>query len=409
MKKRPTFIDLFAGCGGLSEGFIQAGFLPLAHVEMDESACYSLKTRMAFHYLSKVKKTKTYSNYLSGKIKRDELYKVVPKKVVDSIINAEINTETIKNIFTNIDAIVNKKEVDLIIGGPPCQAYSLIGRARKADGMLNDKRNWLFKFYIRFLEKYKPKHFVFENVIGLLSAKDKTGTKYLDLMFAGFAAAGYRVSYSVISAREHGVPQNRKRIIIIGTKKNIKSIGLKLPSQKHKATITQIFKDLPSISAGDKSYSIIKKAKNRFPITLHKARPHNARDLKIYKIAIKKWISKKERLNYNDLPLKLQTHKNKTSFTDRFKVVAGELTFSHTVVAHLSKDGHYYIHPDIKQNRSISPREAARLQTFPDNYYFESVVAGKECLSSIFKQIGNAVPVYLAKQIAENIKKEMKK
>ena len=407
MTKQVTFIDLFAGCGGLSEGFIQAGFLPLAHVEMDKSACYSLKTRMAFHYLSKVRKTKIYSNYLSGTIKRDELYKSVPQSVINSVINEEINAKTIENIFAKIDAIIDKKNIDLIIGGPPCQAYSLIGRARKSDGMLNDKRNWLFKFYIEFLKKYKPKHFVFENVIGLLSAKDKTGTKYFDLMLKGFNEAEYEVSYSVVSANEHGVPQKRKRIIIIGTRKDIKPIELKLSQQKLKKTITQIFKNLPSINAGDKSYNVTKTKKSNFPITLHKSRPHNANDLKIYKIVVQKWNTEKERLNYNDLPPKLQTHQNKTSFIDRFKVVAGNLTSSHTVVAHLSKDGHYYIHPDIKQNRSISPREAARLQTFPDNYYFESVVAGRECLSSVFKQIGNAVPVYLARQIAENIKKDM--
>ena len=103
----------------------------------------------------------------------------------------------------------------------------------------------------------------------------------------------------------------------------------------------------------------------------------------------------------------MQTHKNKNAFIDRFKVVAWDLPYSQTVVAHLSKDGHYYIHPDITQNRSLTPREAARLQTFPDSYYFESAVAGKECLSSIFRQIGNAVPVYLAKQIADNIKKDI--
>ena len=149
------------------------------------------------------------------------------------------------------------------------------------------------------------------------------------------------------------------------------------------------------------------KLKDDFPITLHKSRPHNERDLEIYRMAVEKWNNGHLRLNYNDLPNKLQTHRNRTAFTDRFKVVAGDLLASHTVVAHISRDGHYYIHPDIKQNRSITPREAARLQTFPDNYYFESA-DDKECLSSAFKQIGNAVPVYLAKQIAESIGQDMK-
>ena len=108
------------------------------------------------------------------------------------------------------------------------------------------------------------------------------------------------------------------------------------------------------------------------------------------------------KLNYNDLPDKLKTHKNRTSFTDRFKVVDGNAEYSHTVVAHISKDGHYYIHPDLKQNRSLTPREAARLQTFPDNYFFEG--AKYPSMTSAFKQIGNAVPVLLSWKLAEKLK-----
>ncbi|MCL1786252.1 MAG: DNA cytosine methyltransferase [Alphaproteobacteria bacterium] len=423
MPGKITFMDLFAGCGGLSEGFIQAGFAPLVHVEMDKAACYSLKTRMAFHHLSKTGKSKIYSDYLAGKISRDELYKSVPKDVVDSVINAEIGAETIEGIFSKIDGVIGKNRLDLIVGGPPCQAYSLVGRARDAGKMLDDKRNWLFRFYIEFLKKYKPKHFVFENVTGLLSAKDKNGIKYFDLMMKEFDDAGYIVPEPpIISADKHGVPQGRRRVIIVGTKKGLKPIKLSLTEQKSKAKIKQIFDDLPPLKAGDKSNNVVKAKKgcqalwdlgikSDFPITLHKTRPHNKQDLEIYRLAVRKWNKtdkKDRRLNYNDIPAKLQTHKNKTAFTDRFKVVGGDLDASHTVVAHISKDGHYYIHYDIEQNRSISPREAARLQTFPDDYYFESA-DGKESLTCAFKQIGNAVPVYLAKQIAESIKKDMKK
>ena len=112
-------------------------------------------------------------------------------------------------------------------------------------------------------------------------------------------------------------------------------------------------------------------------------------------MAVKKWNKNCTRLNYNDIPTKLQTHNNKTAFTDRFKVVGGELTASHTVVAHVAKDGHYYIHPDIRQNRSLTPREVARIQTFPDDFYFEGT---KDSYSrtAAYKQIGNAVPPKLA-------------
>ena len=138
-------------------------------------------------------------------------------------------------------------------------------------------------------------------------------------------------------------------------------------------------------------------------LTQHVARPHTSQDKEIYKIAVRKWDSKKERLDYNDLPDHLKTHNNRHSFFDRFKVVAKDLSYSQTVVAHISKDGHYYIHPDIYQNRSITVREAARLQSFPDDYYFEGV---KECANrtAAFKQIGNAVPPLMAWEIAKLIK-----
>ena len=413
------FIDLFSGCGGLSEGFIQAGFNPLAHIEMDKAACFSIKTRLAFHYLKKNNKLNIYKDYLLGLITREELYSYIPQALLNSVINQTISQKTLLDIFLLVDKQIAHKKVDVLVGGPPCQAYSLVGRARSVDGMKNDKRNWLFKFYIQFLNKYTPTCFIFENVLGLLSAKDSSGNKYIDIILGEFKDAGYDVSVNIISAERYGVPQNRKRVIIIGAKKGkCSSLYLKLSPNNVRVPIKGLLEDLPPVRSGNKSnkYIILKKPNklleelsiaDNLPITLHKARPNNKRDLEIYKLVVEKWNRSKERLHYGDLPLNLQTHKNKNAFIDRFKVVAWDLPYSQTVVAHLSKDGHYYIHPDITQNSSLTPREAARLQTFPDSYYFESAVAGKECLSSIFRQIGNAVPVYLAKQIADNIKKDI--
>jgi DNA (cytosine-5)-methyltransferase 1 len=130
--------------------------------------------------------------------------------------------------------------------------------------------------------------------------------------------------------------------------------------------------------------------------TQHIARPHNENDLEIYRIAVELWKEKK-RLNYATLPKRVIKHKNTTSFTNRFQVVNGD-GISNTVVAHIAMDGHYYIHPDIKQNRSITVREAARIQSFPDDFYFEGGRTGA------FKQIGNAVPPLMAEEIAKKIK-----
>lgn len=135
------------------------------------------------------------------------------------------------------------------------------------------------------------------------------------------------------------------------------------------------------------------------PVTFHQARPHTEQDLEIYRIVVDTWNRTGTRVSYVDLPANLRTHQNTDSFLDRFKVVAGNLPYAQTIVAHIARDGHYFIHPNIEQNRSITPREAARIQTFPDNYYFESK-KGIPSRTLAYKQIGNAVPVCLAYHVA---------
>ena len=232
-----------------------------------------------------------------------------------------------------------------------------------------------------------------------------------------------------VDAKNFGVLQSRRRVIIIGWKKTLK---LNIPNlEEHKSNLAgkvkSILSDLPALQPGEGIDKYVKYKTNTNAylsesairnginiLTQHISRPNNKQDKEIYSIAVEKWNYDKKRLNYNDLPDNLKTHKNRHSFFDRFKVVAEDLEYSHTVVAHISKDGHYYIHPDAKQNRSISVREAARLQSFPDDYYFEGVKKGniKNNLfynrTAAFKQIGNAVPPLMAASLAKSLAKIIK-
>jgi len=410
------FLDLFAGAGGLSEGFVTAGFSPVAHVESDPAACFTLRTRTAYHWLKAEGKEVCYARYLNGEITREELYKLLPEKYLSCVMNAEIGKEQLPEIFKKIDNLLRKKKLDIIIGGPPCQAYSVVGRSRDKKRMRGDKRNYLYIYYAEFLKRYKPLYFIFENVTGLLSAKDENGNLYFDEMQHLFRKCGYETECRTLSSEIYGVLQNRKRIIIFG--KRCKTAGFYPEPDKWDpgVRVKEVFSDLPALAAGQgdtgpchiKSYtgSWLYKAgirNDNFPVTWHQSRPHTEQDLEIYRIAVDLWNQKQSRLEYNSLPERLKTHRQRNSFTDRFKVVASDLSFSHTVVAHIAKDGHYYIHPDINQNRSITPREAARLQTFPDDYYFESIT-GKPSRTAAFRQIGNAVPVLLAYKIAEKLR-----
>lgn len=409
MKSKPTFIDLFAGAGGLSEGFTRAGFLPIAHVEMDRDACYTIKTRTAYYFLKDKKEFKFYIEYLKGRIARKALYEKIPKELLESIIYDEISTKSIKGIFDKINKKLNyykRNEIDVVIGGPPCQAYSNIGRSVHENGMENDDRNYLYKMYGRFLKKYNPKLFVFENVPGIKSAK---GGSVLKNLKKYFRRIGYELEGRILNASHFGVLQNRRRMILIGSRKDLSFKYPNFEKIEFNAISNDLFKDLKAIKPGEvvncaKYINKTNKYLKQFEIrngldfyTQHISRPHNENDLEIYKLAIQKWNTEKVRLKYTDIPEKNRTQQNLEAFLDRFKVINNK-GFSHTLVAHISKDGHYYIHPDEKQLRSISVREAARIQSFPDDYFFEG------SRTSIFKQIGNAVPPLMAYNIAKKLK-----
>ena len=410
--KSLNYIDLFAGAGGLSEGFIRSGFNPIAHVEMNKDACETLKTRAAYHWLKENGKEQKYYNYLKSENKDKQLFwKEVPDDIINRVINKEISQDTLSYIFNKIDEYSKEKKIDLIRGGPPCQAYSVAGRARR--NMENDPRNYLYKYYVEFLKYYRPRMFVFENVPGILSASN--GQHLKDILDA-VREIGYEVSLppnekNFLNAKDFGVLQDRKRVIIIGWEKEL---GLSYPEflreeKDDYQVLRDLFSDLKFLNNGQGTLNALKyvnepteylkraKIRNDLDfVTQHIARPNNEIDLEIYRIAVEEW-EKGKQLNYAELPAKLLKHNNTKSFSDRFHVVNG-LGISHTVVAHIAKDGHYYIHPDKKQNRSITVREAARLQSFPDDYFFEG------SRTAAFKQIGNAVPPLMAEKIAKKIK-----
>lgn len=412
-----TFIDLFAGAGGLSEGFLQAGFLPIAHVEMNEFAAKTLETRSAYYFLKKTNNLELYKNYLLGKISRMDFLAQIPNSIIKTILNETMTDENLPFIFGKIDGIMKMRgisKVDVIVGGPPCQAYSLVGRAQSSHmgvPMEKDPRNYLYRLYAQFLKRYQPRMFVFENVTGILSANGGAIWENLQICLK---QVGYEIECKEQNAHTFGVLQNRRRMIIVGWLKNS---GLKypdFPEIKTNAIVNELFEDLPKIQSGESLNKYVTPCSNGYVmdfgirtkddiLTLQTSRPNLERDKKIYRKAVELWNDGHKRLNYNDLPEELKTHKNRHSFTDRFKVVEGDQSCCHTILAHLSKDGHYFIHPDIQQNRSITVREAARIQSFPDSYFFEGP------RTSQFIQIGNAVPPLMANGIAKGIKEELVK
>ncbi len=404
-------VELFAGAGGLLEGFMKAGFKSVACVEKNEDACSTLRTRHAFWNLKNNDRLSIYYDYLKKNISRDELWNCAGD---DPVINLEITADALNTVEREIRKRMSDagiKKIDVFTGGPPCQTFSVAGRRRRGNDISCDSRTHLYVYYAELLRRFKPEIFVFENVTGILSAK--LGGEYaIDKIRKEFFSAGYLFDFRILNAADLGVLQNRKRVIMIGWKKRKK---MNYPDfcrfSYGEYRVSDLLSDLPEI-LHDRNPNNLKyisepatyllksgiREKDFDILTWHVARKLNDNDRKIYRMAIEKWNAEKDRLKYSKLPDCLKTHRNRESFEDRFKVVAGDLPYSHTLVAHIARDGHYYIHPDINQNRSITVREAARIQSFPDDYFFDG------SRTSAFMQIGNAVPPVMAYRIAERIK-----
>jgi len=389
--KQYNFIDLFAGAGGFAEGFYQENFNALSHIEFDKYACDTLKHRMKYYNYSK-------------------------EDIETSVLHKDITDD---DVIEKMDKSVKDNNVDVIIGGPPCQSFSSQGKARDPHGMQCDPRNYLYESYMRILNHYKPKFFVFENVSGILSTKIN-GKLIIDDIFKDMKK-NYQILEDkeeiLLNAVDFGVPQERKRVIIIGVRKNlnikVKDIynDLKEIAKNQKTvTVKDAISDLPKILAGDgeeeishkpkqlSEYVKLLRSKQDTKIYHHRARNHNDLDQERYKVMSKnKWtfgelLEKKPSL----------AHPKKRVFNNSYVVQYFDKP-SKTIIAHLYKDGNQFIHPDYTQQRTFTAREAARIQSFPDNFIFPC------SRTQQYKQIGNAVPPLLAKHIASVLKKYLNK
>ncbi|MCU7558185.1 DNA cytosine methyltransferase [Macrococcus capreoli] len=403
MKKKLKAIDLFAGCGGLSEGFLQSDkYEFLAHVEWELPMVNTLRENLEKRW---------------GHSNQDTINRVIHFDIqkTDELINGNWSENT-KMLYekTNgnpvkeggLKKLIGKDQVDVIIGGPPCQAYSIAGRAQDPDSMQNDYRNYLFESFVKVVDKFKPKVFVFENVPGILSAKPG-GTSVLERIYQAFHEIGYEIresgnmKNSVYTSADYKVPQERKRVIILGVLKdseldleNFYNVLDSLKSSEKKLTVRDAIYNFPKffpldsiVRIGNKNISHGFTDENN--LDLHIPRYHNKRDMDIFE----EWIN--NNMNKLSTKEKLEYYYSKTgkkSNHSKYRNLEWDKP-SPTIVSHLYKDGLMFIHPDSEQKRSITIREAASLQTFPNDYIF--VGSSAYC----FKMIGNAVPVNFSKFI----------
>lgn len=399
MKNKYTFIDLFAGCGGLSEGFYRQGFEALAHVEINHWACETLRARMKYYG-----------------------YKNVEEEVIEHDITSD-------DIISRLDNAIKGRPVDIIIGGPPCQAYSTAGRVRDGKKMATDARNYLFESYVKILEYYKPKFFVFENVTGLLNAQVNGAPifpKVLKALGNEYKVLGDPVVL-VHNTADFGVPQLRKRVIIMGVRKDIGRKDVtdlynsvtkthwnpEVPEnerngRKHFVDVRQAIGDLPPVEPGQDASTdkfdypcdneFLKRIGNPgiHPLKDHVARKNNDLDRERFQVMIHNHWSfgqlRREMPQYE--------HEHARVFDNSYVVQWWDLP-SKTILAHIHKDGFQYIHPDEAQRRTFTVREAARIQSFPDDFEFKGARGEK------YKQIGNAVPPLFAEALAKSIKKNL--
>lgn len=401
MSKKIRAIDLFAGCGGLMDGFEQSGhYHTVAAIEWEKAPCANLETRLR----DKWGYADAGSRVLRFDIQRtDELF--------NGWNDSEYGTSE------GLDKLVSAEGgIDVIIGGPPCQAYSIAGRVRDENGMRDDYRNYLFESYLKVVDRYKPKAFVFENVPGMLSAKPGD-FPIIEVIQKSFEEAGYcllpDLRDAVLDFTEYGVPQNRKRVIIFGVRKDFfgdQSIQVvenfykkALPKYKvvQKSTVRDAISDLPKLyPLGEDQKYEGRRIAHSLPepfVPNHIARWQSNRDMETFRLLTTDIESGRNEYVTADALKELYTKvTGKTSNVHKYHVLRWDEP-SNLIPAHLYKDGLRHIHPDSGQLRTITVREAARLQTFADDYIFEGSNV------ELYKMIGNAVPPLMAKCLANAV------
>ena len=496
-------VDVFAGPGGLGEGFASAigerknsCFQVVLSIEQDEYAHKTLLLRHFLRHFPYNQIPEEYYNYLKRKITLEELYQTYPKEF-DKAERSAPRFSIERNSHVQLNQLIKQRLAGqkkwVLVGGPPCQAYSVAGRSRMINNpeFEQDERHFLYQEYLETIINHRPPVFVMENVKGLLSAKVK-GESIIkrivsdlsspkpanDVNTNGLSYRLYSLSEQVdsndeidprvflVKAEDYGVPQARHRMFIVGVRSDL-HVKPNLLRRHDPPVVNEVIGDLPKIRSGlsrdvdsyqnwqneisklpglnltkqlnghtyakdvvdgihfqlnglkypeeriSKKYP--GKIKKNHPVTdlffdtgldvltAHQSRAHMASDLRRYMFASVFALVMEKSPRLADFPDDLlPDHQNVSSeesdlpFSDRFRVQLPNQV-STTITSHISKDGHYYIHYDPAQCRSLTVREAARLQTFPDNYSFEGP------RTAMYHQVGNAVPPYLARQIAEII------
>lgn len=493
-------IDLFAGPGGLGEGFAslmghaRKPFFEIAlSIEKDEVAHRTLTLRAVFRRLRGTKDVKHYYSFIRGEIDEATFRKVpaVESAFAQAAKEArclELGKSDEKSIDSEIRAALKGQQTWVLIGGPPCQAYSLAGRSRRTNdkNFQKDEKHLLYREYLRIIKVHRPTIFVMENVKGLLSSQH-SGNPMFDKIITDLSMPAEGVEYEirsfvkrvgnsplepidyVIHSERYGIPQSRHRVILLGVRKDTDLpqhyLLTRAPSP---ATVKQTIEDLPRIrsrlSRGDSleawqmavqagpSYvkgwradgkssmietmrafadaatatttggAFIRKKlktqkkttelkrwlfdKNLGGVCQHESRAHMASDLARYLFSASfthvyghfpRLEAFPPKLLPDHINVQVERGSEAIPFRDRFRVQCKDEPAT-TIVAHIAKDGHYYIHYDPSQCRSLTVREAARLQTFPDNYFF----AGNR--TEQYTQVGNAVPPLLAHKLAKVVR-----